>query len=60
MKFISIPQTAERYGVARQTVWRWIKERPDFPKPVRFSSGCTRLAVADLDAYDASKAEAAA
>lgn len=58
MQFISIPQTAKRYGVARQTVWRWIKERPDFPQPVRLSPGCTRLRVADLEAYDRQLSEA--
>lgn len=58
MEYLSIKQAARRYGVARQTVWRWIKDRPDFPKPVRFSSGCTRLRVAELEEFDASKAEA--
>ena len=39
--FLSDRQTAERYGVSRGTIWRWIKAH-DFPEPVSLSPGCTR------------------
>ena len=36
-------QAAELLGIAPATLWRWIKERPDFPKPKRLSARCTVL-----------------
>ena len=41
---------AEFLGIGRATLWRWSKERADFPKPRRFSSRCT---VFDMDALAA-------
>jgi prophage regulatory protein len=38
---------AEILGVGVSTVWRWVKERHDFPQPRRLSARCT---VFDLDA----------
>lgn len=34
-------QAAELLGIGTATLWRWIKERPDFPKPIRLSARCT-------------------
>ena len=34
-------QAAEFLGIGVATVWRWIKERPDFPRPIRLSARCT-------------------
>ncbi|WP_394153370.1 helix-turn-helix transcriptional regulator [Loktanella salsilacus] len=51
---------AERYGVSRNTVWRWHRERPDFPRAVRLSQNCTRWRLSDIAAWEASKAEVAA
>jgi prophage regulatory protein len=34
-------QAAEMLGVGSATIWRWIKERPDFPQPRRLSARCT-------------------
>jgi prophage regulatory protein len=28
-------------GIGTATLWRWIKNRPDFPKPIRLSARCT-------------------
>lgn len=41
---------AEFLGIGRATLWRWVKERADFPKPRRFSARCT---VFDMDALAA-------
>ncbi|WP_371054354.1 helix-turn-helix transcriptional regulator [Rhodosalinus sp. K401] len=51
---------AARYGVARNTIWRWTRERPDMPLPIRLSPGCTRWKLSDLEAWEAEKAEAVA
>ena len=45
-------QLADRYGVSRATVWRWV-QRGKFPKPVKLSPGCTRWRLADVEAWEA-------
>ncbi|MEM1145603.1 MAG: AlpA family phage regulatory protein [Pseudomonadota bacterium] len=47
---------ASRYGVSRQTVCRW-KNQLEFPRPVKFSSNCTRWKLSDIEAWEASKVE---
>lgn len=44
-------QAAQHLGVARCTLWRWAKERPDFPKPRRLSSRCIVFDAAELTAW---------
>ncbi len=34
-------QVAETLAIGRATLWRWVKERPDFPRPRRLSARCT-------------------
>lgn len=34
-------QAAELLGIGRATLWRWAKERHDFPRPRRLSGRCT-------------------
>lgn len=38
-------------GVGVSTFWRWVKERPGFPKPRKLSSRCTVFDVAELVAW---------
>jgi len=47
-------QLAEKYEVARGTIWRWVKEN-DFPKPVKLGSGCTRWKSSAVEEWEASK-----
>ena len=44
-------QAAEFLGIGVATVWRWIKERPDFPRPIRLSARCTVIDGAQLVAW---------
>jgi prophage regulatory protein len=53
IRFLSAAQTGRRFGVSTSTIWRWAKERPDFPAPVKLGLGVTRWRVADLDAFEA-------
>ena len=53
-------QLAERYGVSRATIWRWHRDRPDMPRVVRLSPGCVRWVLAEIEAWEQSKAEVAA
>ena len=34
-------QAAELLGIGTATLWRWAKNRHDFPRPIRLSARCT-------------------
>lgn len=51
-KFISDKQFAERYGLTRQWVWKQVKRDASFPRPIKFTDGCTRFDLDDVIAYE--------
>ncbi|MDI7862839.1 hypothetical protein MRS76_12810 [Rhizobiaceae bacterium n13] len=51
-RFLSDRMVAERYGVSKQTIWRWSQGSSDFPKPIKFEGGTTRWLLSDLVAYE--------
>jgi predicted DNA-binding transcriptional regulator AlpA len=53
--YLSDAQIAARYGVSRQTVWRWTSNDPQFPTPIKLSAGCTRWRLSDLEAWEVLK-----
>lgn len=57
--YLSDQMIAGRYSVSRQTVWRWLKTDPTFPKPISLSPGCTRWKASELDAWEAARSRAA-
>jgi prophage regulatory protein len=57
--FLNDAQVAARYGVNRATPWRWAKSRPDFPKPICLSPGCTRWKLSEIEAWEATQTAAA-
>lgn len=54
-QFLSDTQIAQRYGVSRQTVWRWAATDTTFPTPIKLSPGCTRWNISDLESWEAAK-----
>jgi predicted DNA-binding transcriptional regulator AlpA len=58
--YLSDKDLSDRYRITRNTVWRWHRERPDFPRAIRLSPGCTRWNLSAITAWEASKAEVAA
>jgi prophage regulatory protein len=56
--FVSDKQLAERYGVHRTAIWRWLKNG-DFPAPIKLSPGCTRWSMADVLKHEAARRGAA-
>jgi len=58
--YFSDKQVADRFGITRVTVWRWRKNDPTFPAPIQLSPGCVRFRLADLEEWEAAKAEGAA
>lgn len=60
MTYLSDTQLANRFGVHRTTVRRWVHSDPSFPKPVKLSPGSTRWKLEDIEQWEASRAEASA
>ena len=52
VKFISDKKVAERYGIARSSVWNLVK-KAQLPPPTKISDNITRWSVDALDAHDA-------
>lgn len=47
-------------GIAVSTAWRRAKLEPDFPKPVRLGSRCTRFRLGDIRRFLAERAATSA
>jgi predicted DNA-binding transcriptional regulator AlpA len=56
-RYLSDTDLASRYGVVRQTVWRWAAAGV-LPRPVRLSPGCTRWLARDIEGVDAARLSA--
>lgn len=52
--YLSIGQVANRLGISRPTIYRWIA-RGDFPEGYLFSMGCRRWKHSDILAWEASR-----
>ena len=53
-RFGRIKETCKRYGISRATYWRWVRDLPDFPKPIPAGP---RVRLADWEAIDAYMAQ---
>jgi predicted DNA-binding transcriptional regulator AlpA len=49
--YFTVRELAVRFRVSIATIWRWTKEHPAFPKPVKIG-GSTRWRRADIEAYE--------
>ncbi len=58
--YLSDVQLAARYGVHRTTPWRWAKDDPTFPPPVKLSPQCSRWKLSEIEAWEARRAQAGA
>lgn len=46
------PKAAAQYlSISTQTLWRWVKERDDFPKPIRLGPRTTIFEISKLDEF---------
>lgn len=54
--YLSDVQLAARYSVVRQSIWRWARVDPKFPRPVEISPGTTRWAFAEILAWEETRA----
>lgn len=55
-EYFSDTQLAKRYGVSRQTPWRWVREGR-FPDPIKLSECCTRWSLASIKEWEQSLRE---
>ena len=53
--FLSDINLALRWGVSRQTVWRWHRLNPEFPRSVKLSSQITRWRMTEIAAWEANR-----
>jgi len=50
-RFVSDRQLADRYGVSRPSIWRWVMEK-SFPAPVKLLPGCTRWPLTSIEQWE--------
>ncbi|MCP4316591.1 MAG: AlpA family phage regulatory protein [Hyphomicrobiales bacterium] len=50
--YLSVHDLCERYHVSKATIWRWVKDRPGFPKPIKLSPGTTRWRLSELVEFE--------
>ncbi|WP_076464067.1 helix-turn-helix transcriptional regulator [Marinobacterium stanieri] len=48
---LSEDQVAERYGIHRSTLWRWV-QKGTFPKATRSRKGCNRWLLIDIEDWE--------
>jgi prophage regulatory protein len=58
-EYVSDKEAAIRFAVTRNTIRKWVRVNPEFPRPIKLSEGCTRWRVADLDAWASKQMEGA-
>ena len=53
--YLNDKQLSSRFGVTRQTIWRWVRSLPTFPRPYSLSPGCTRWKLAEIEDWEAGR-----
>lgn len=51
MQAIRVKEVAAKTGSSVPTVWRWAKNDPSFPRPIKLSPGITVFDAALIDAW---------
>jgi prophage regulatory protein len=49
--YVSDRDLAARFKNSRASIWRWVRTR-GFPEPVKFTPGCTRWRLADIEKWE--------
>lgn len=52
MTYLTDKTLAKRYGVRRETIWKWARTGT-LPRPVNISPGCTRWRADEIEQRDA-------
>jgi predicted DNA-binding transcriptional regulator AlpA len=51
-QFLTINGVAQRYATTKHSVYRWLRDDRDFPKPIRLPGKTLRWSAADLEAWE--------
>jgi predicted DNA-binding transcriptional regulator AlpA len=54
---LSVRLVAKRFGVSVATIWRWVQNRTDFPKPRRLTRGTTRWLLSEIVRFERRQGE---
>lgn len=55
-KFLRITNVMKKTGIARSTIWLWVKENK-FPQPIRISPRVTVWIESEIEEWQSKKAE---
>ncbi|MBS5792791.1 MAG: AlpA family phage regulatory protein [Sutterella sp.] len=50
-QFIRVHTLAEMLSVSRSTIWRWVHEKKNFPRPIQLSKGITVWSVEEVQSW---------
>jgi prophage regulatory protein len=50
--YLSDTDLAQRFHLSRQTIWRWHRTNPGFPRAISLSAGCTRWKLSSIEAWE--------
>jgi len=56
-RLVRTTEAARYLGVSVPTLWRWARERPNFPRPQRLGPRSSRWDLTDVDAWLALRGE---
>lgn len=51
-RYLSDREVAACFNISRATVWRWLAQNPQFPKPVKLSRGTSLWKLSDLTEFE--------
>jgi predicted DNA-binding transcriptional regulator AlpA len=49
--YLRAKQAAAYFGIAQSTLWAWVKNRPNFPQPVKAAGRVTLFEVQEIDKH---------
>ena len=51
-EYFTDKQLAIYFNVSKQWIWQQAKRNPEFPQPIKLSSGCTRFSKTDIEKFE--------
>ncbi|MFC7292417.1 helix-turn-helix transcriptional regulator [Hirschia litorea] len=51
-KLITINEVCQRFNINRSTYYRWIKENPEFPKPIVLNKNSKRFRLSEIKEFE--------
>tara|TARA_B100000780_G_scaffold251179_1_gene197695 strand:+ start:640 stop:873 length:234 start_codon:yes stop_codon:yes gene_type:complete len=53
--YLSASQVANRLGLSRTSIWRYLRDDPNFPQPYRFGKTTRRWSLAEIQEWEQSR-----